>query len=75
VRRFQLALPCRCCAVEEVPEEGLDVPLRLEKMANEVTYRRLKAALTVRGLGLAWAAGPGRGRVVRRPGSGRGGPG
>ena len=35
-------------AVEEVPEEGLDVPLRLEKMANEVTYKRLKYALTVR---------------------------
>jgi hypothetical protein len=35
-------------AVDEVPEEGLDVPLRLEKMANDVTYKRLKAALTVR---------------------------
>ncbi|KAL4856486.1 DNA-binding protein SMUBP-2 [Chlorella vulgaris] len=33
-------------AVDEVPEEGLDVPLRIEKMANEVTYQRLKAALT-----------------------------
>ena len=28
------------------PEGGLGVPLRLEKMANEVTYTRLRAALT-----------------------------
>ncbi|PRW39069.1 DNA-binding SMUBP-2 isoform B [Chlorella sorokiniana] len=33
-------------AVDEVPDEGLDVPLRLEKMANQVTYQRLRAALT-----------------------------
>lgn len=32
-------------AVEDVPEEGLDVPLRLEKLANTVTHQRLKAAL------------------------------
>ena len=38
-----------CVAVDEVPEEGLDVPLRLEKMANQVTYQRLRAALTVGG--------------------------
>ncbi len=35
-------------SVDDVPDEGLDVPLRLEKMANEVTYQRLKAALSVR---------------------------
>lgn len=35
--------------MDEVPEEGLDVPLRLEKMANQVTYQRLRAALTVGG--------------------------
>lgn len=34
--------------VDDVPDDGLDVPLRLEKMANEVTYQRLRAALTVR---------------------------
>ena len=35
-------------AVDDLPEDGgLDVPLRLEKLANEVTYRRLKAALQV----------------------------
>lgn len=34
-------------AVDEVPDEGLDVPLRLEKMANQVTYQRLRAALAV----------------------------
>ncbi|GAB4814237.1 hypothetical protein N2152v2_001283 [Parachlorella kessleri] len=32
-------------AVEEMPDEGLDVPLRLEKLANTVTHQRLKAAL------------------------------
>lgn len=33
-------------AVDELPEDGgLDVPLRLEKLANEVTYQRLRAAL------------------------------
>ena len=50
--------------MEEVPEEGLDVPLRLEKMANEVTYKRLKHALTVRGAVLCSAVRCG---VVRRP--------
>lgn len=34
--------------MDEVPDEGLDVPLRLEKLANEVTHRRLRAALSVR---------------------------
>ncbi|KAL6763961.1 P-loop containing nucleoside triphosphate hydrolase protein [Haematococcus lacustris] len=32
-------------AVEEAPEEGLDQPLRLEQLANEVTYKRLKSTL------------------------------
>lgn len=32
-------------AVEEMLEESLDIPLKLEKMANEVTHRRLVAAL------------------------------
>jgi ATP-dependent RNA/DNA helicase IGHMBP2 len=33
-------------AVEELPEDGgLDVPLRLERLANEVTHRRLASAL------------------------------
>ena len=44
---YNLSSPPASTAVDEVPEEGLDVPLRLEKMANEVTYKRLKAALTV----------------------------
>eukprot|EP00898_Chlorokybus_atmophyticus_P008172 jgi/Chlat1/8356/Chrsp80S00636 len=32
-------------AVEDVPEEGLDAPLKLEKLANDVTYRILKDTL------------------------------
>ncbi|XP_059298562.1 uncharacterized protein LOC132051489 [Lycium ferocissimum] len=32
-------------AFDDVPEEGLNNPLRLEKLANEVTYRRLKDTL------------------------------
>ncbi len=32
-------------AVDDYPDEGLDVPLKLEKLANEVTYDRLKFAL------------------------------
>ncbi|XP_020273755.1 DNA-binding protein SMUBP-2 [Asparagus officinalis] len=32
-------------AFDEIPEDGLDSPLRLEKVANEVTYRRMKDAL------------------------------
>ncbi|KAF8070908.1 Ighmbp2 [Scenedesmus sp. PABB004] len=32
-------------AVDEPPEEGLDQPLRLEKLANEVTYQRLQETL------------------------------
>ncbi|XP_075490395.1 uncharacterized protein LOC142528969 isoform X2 [Primulina tabacum] len=32
-------------AFDEIPEEGLNIPLRLEKVANEVTYRRMKDTL------------------------------
>ncbi|XP_022982878.1 DNA-binding protein SMUBP-2 [Cucurbita maxima] len=32
-------------AFDDIPEEGLSSPLRLEKVANEVTYRRMKDAL------------------------------
>lgn len=32
-------------AFDDIPEEGLNSPLRLEKVANEVTYRRFKDAL------------------------------
>eukprot|EP00878_Enallax_costatus_P011993 GHUV01012521.1.p1 GENE.GHUV01012521.1~~GHUV01012521.1.p1 ORF type:complete len:728 (+),score=288.54 GHUV01012521.1:305-2488(+) len=32
-------------AVDEPPEEGLEQPLRLEKLANEVTYKRLQETL------------------------------
>ncbi|XP_065857035.1 uncharacterized protein [Euphorbia lathyris] len=32
-------------AFDDVPEEGLNGPLRLEKVANEVTYRRMKETL------------------------------
>ena len=32
-------------AVDDMPEEGLEQPLRLEKLANEVTYKRLRATL------------------------------
>lgn len=42
-------------AVDEAPGEGLGVPLRLEKLANEVTYHRLQAA--VRALGGATGGG------------------
>ncbi|KAL6133927.1 hypothetical protein ACLB2K_066160 [Fragaria x ananassa] len=32
-------------AFDDVPEDGLNSPLRLEKLTNEVTYRRMKVAL------------------------------
>ncbi|XP_015579403.2 DNA-binding protein SMUBP-2 isoform X2 [Ricinus communis] len=32
-------------AFDDIPEEGLNSPLRLEKVANEVTYRRMREAL------------------------------
>ncbi|WIA11524.1 hypothetical protein OEZ85_011635 [Tetradesmus obliquus] len=32
-------------AVDDPPEEGLEQPLRLEKLANEVTYKRLQDTL------------------------------
>jgi superfamily I DNA and/or RNA helicase len=34
-----------CVALDEAPEESLDGTLRLDRLANEVTYARLKAAL------------------------------
>eukprot|EP00879_Flechtneria_rotunda_P033153 GHRR01036690.1.p1 GENE.GHRR01036690.1~~GHRR01036690.1.p1 ORF type:complete len:541 (+),score=209.92 GHRR01036690.1:666-2288(+) len=36
---------CIVIAVDEPPDEGLDQPLRLEKLANEVTYKRLQQTL------------------------------
>lgn len=32
-------------AVDEAPEDGMDQPLRLDKLANEVTYQRLRSTL------------------------------
>ncbi|GLT55240.1 hypothetical protein SLA2020_283810 [Shorea laevis] len=32
-------------AFDDIPDDGLNSPLRLEKVANEVTYRRMKDAL------------------------------
>eukprot|EP00897_Mesotaenium_endlicherianum_P009120 jgi/Mesen1/8236/ME000443S07386 len=32
-------------AVDDLPEDGLDAPLRIEKLANDVTYKRLKDTL------------------------------
>uniref|UniRef100_A0A0E0KFX7 DNA helicase n=1 Tax=Oryza punctata TaxID=4537 RepID=A0A0E0KFX7_ORYPU len=32
-------------AFDDIPEDGLNSPLRLEKLANEVTYRKMKDAL------------------------------
>ncbi|XP_047332604.1 DNA-binding protein SMUBP-2 [Impatiens glandulifera] len=32
-------------AFDDIPEDGLNNPLRLEKLANEVTYRRMKDTL------------------------------
>ncbi|GLI64102.1 hypothetical protein VaNZ11_007275 [Volvox africanus] len=34
-------------AVDEAPEDGLEQPLRLDKLANEVTYQRLRGTLEV----------------------------
>ncbi|KAK9825119.1 hypothetical protein WJX74_010900 [Apatococcus lobatus] len=57
-------------AVEADIDEGLDQPLRLEKLANEETYKRLKDTLLGIGRSLA-QAGPGSGLVdvafQRRP--------
>eukprot|EP00250_Pteridium_aquilinum_P010576 c19487_g1_i1 orf=90-2078(+) len=39
-------------AVDDVPEDGLNSPLRLEKVANEVTYRRLKDTLILLSKGI-----------------------
>eukprot|EP00850_Spirogloea_muscicola_P021982 SM000270S10379 [mRNA] locus=s270:124164:128532:- [translate_table: standard] len=32
-------------AMDDIPEEGLDHPIRLEKLANDVTYKRMKDTL------------------------------
>ncbi|KAK9834338.1 hypothetical protein WJX81_008466 [Elliptochloris bilobata] len=44
-------------ALEEAPDEAIDQPLRLDKLANEVTYRRLRETLTALGRA-ATAGGP-----------------
>eukprot|EP00252_Welwitschia_mirabilis_P022578 TRINITY_DN6147_c0_g1_i1.p1 TRINITY_DN6147_c0_g1~~TRINITY_DN6147_c0_g1_i1.p1 ORF type:complete len:659 (+),score=151.44 TRINITY_DN6147_c0_g1_i1:132-2108(+) len=36
---------CLTIAFDDVPEDALNAPLRLEKVANEITYRRLKDTL------------------------------
>ncbi|XP_072956201.1 uncharacterized protein [Typha angustifolia] len=43
-------------AFDDIPEDGLNSPLRLEKVANEVTYRRMKDALNQ--LSMAVQKGP-----------------
>ncbi|KAK9915598.1 hypothetical protein WJX75_001370 [Coccomyxa subellipsoidea] len=48
---------CITVAVEDMPDEGLEQPLRLDKLANEVTYRRLKETLESLG-GAVAQAGP-----------------
>lgn len=49
-------------ALDDAPDEGLEGLLRLDQLANEVTYERLKAAL--RALAAAAAASGGRGGLV-----------
>ena len=49
-------------ALDDAPDEGLDGLLRLDQLANEVTYERLKAAL--KALTAAAAASSGRGGLV-----------
>ncbi|KAH7283021.1 hypothetical protein KP509_35G057100 [Ceratopteris richardii] len=39
-------------AVDDVPEDGLNSPLRLEKLANEVTYKRMKDTLVMLSKGI-----------------------
>ncbi|KAK9123484.1 hypothetical protein Sjap_013086 [Stephania japonica] len=39
-------------AFDDIPEEGLTSPLRLEKVANEVTYRKMKDTLAQMSKGL-----------------------
>ncbi|KAL3144155.1 hypothetical protein ABBQ32_14187 [Trebouxia sp. C0010 RCD-2024] len=58
---YRVKEDCITVAVEEAPDEGLDQPLRLEKLANEVTYKRLKEA--VQSLANASQQGPARGLV------------
>jgi ATP-dependent RNA/DNA helicase IGHMBP2 len=46
-------------ALDDAPDEGLDQPLRLDRLANEVTYRRLRETLQALGKGgLPGSAGP-----------------
>ncbi|KAJ7513493.1 hypothetical protein O6H91_23G002000 [Diphasiastrum complanatum] len=42
---YRLKDDCITVAVDDIPEDGLNSSLRLEKVANEVTYRRLKDTL------------------------------
>lgn len=58
---YRVKEDCITVAVEEAPDEGLDQPLRLEKLANEVTYKRLKEA--VQSLGNMRQQGPAAGLV------------
>jgi len=64
-------------AVEDAPDEGLDVPLRLEKLANETTHKRMCETLSC--LRAAAAAGGGQaaaqaaGHAARAAGGGGGG--
>lgn len=54
-------------AVDDVPDEGLDIPLRLDKLANEVTYQRLKetlGALSKAAAGMDTASHPSGSRLV-----------
>lgn len=51
-------------AVDESPDEGLDQPLRMDKLANEVTYKRLLSTLGAMSSVGATAAAAG----LQRPG-------
>ncbi|CAI9100039.1 OLC1v1036956C1 [Oldenlandia corymbosa var. corymbosa] len=42
---YQLKDSSITVAFDDIPEDGLNSPLRLEKLANEVTYRRMKDTL------------------------------
>ncbi|KAK9813817.1 hypothetical protein WJX73_000065 [Symbiochloris irregularis] len=46
-------------ALDESPDADLDVPMRLHKLANEVTYNRLKATLQTLGQASALQDAPG----------------
>mmetsp|Transcript_18952 Transcript_18952/g.52864 ORF Transcript_18952/g.52864 Transcript_18952/m.52864 type:complete len:800 (-) Transcript_18952:678-3077(-) len=51
-------------AVDELPEEGLDAPLRLEKLANEVTYKRYQETLRKLTVAGSKTAGDGSSRLA-----------